>query len=251
MAGVDSERSIGRLIALAGRIEQVVEAVTPVLDRFVCRDRNEQVLVASYGRAARCFRSMRLLAEQRLGEDALVLCRTLFSVAVHSLYLTNSEDSLERRSRLDCWIAGFLFRLDRQERELAAWNLQQEDLDALRELRDRLRGGSAHKIERFPDERSITKVLGDPWPLLYSQVFRTASEATHFSMAAALDAFEQHSKAARVVRWQHSDASQVNDALLYGVLTYGSFLDAADSILTTGAAAKVTPLIRRSGVRAI
>jgi hypothetical protein len=48
-----------------------------------------------------------------------------------------------------------------------------------------------------------------------------------------------------------SDPTLTNDSLLYGILTYGSFLEPADVILRTGVAANVTPLIRRSGIRII
>jgi hypothetical protein len=94
-------------------------------------------------------------------------------------------------------------------------------------------------------------MLGDPWPLLYSQIFRTASEATHFSMASALDTFEHGHRPVPIVPLDQSDPTLTNDSLLYGILTYGSFLEPADVILRTGVAANVTPLIRRSGIRII
>lgn len=246
-----TQRGIDRLLILANRIEQATEAATPVGRRYECRDKNEQVLVAAYGRAARCFRSIRFLAAQSLGEDALVLTRTLLSVAVHSLYLISSEDASERRSRLDRWAVGFIDRLTRQEKELKAWGLQREGLEALREGRQKIQSRNATKIEAFPSEGHITKMLGDPWPLLYSQIFRTASEATHFSMASVLDTFEEGHRPVRTVRLDQSDPALTNDALLYGILTYGSFLEPADVILRTGAAANVTHLIRRSGIRIV
>jgi hypothetical protein len=248
VADVDADHEIRRFLTLADRIEQVVEARSPKNGRFATRDRNDQVLAAACGRAARCFRSMRLLAEQSLGEDALVLARTLFSIAVHSLYLATPDDVSERRSRSDAWAADFIARLDKQESELRVWGLEEEDLASLAEQRDRLRNRSPG---RFPREGSIAALLGDPWPLLYSQVFRSASEATHFSIGAALDAFENLSGSARVIHWDGSDARHVNNALLYGILIYDSFLAAADAILETGVSAEVTPLILRSGIRIV
>jgi hypothetical protein len=118
-------------------------------------------------------------------------------------------------------------------------------------VRERIQSRSTTKIKAFPSERDITKTLGDPWPLFYSHIFRTASEATHFSMASALDSFEDRHGPVQVVRLDQSDPALTNDGLIFGILTYASFLEPADFILRTGAAANVTPLIRRSGIRVI
>jgi hypothetical protein len=81
------------------------------------------------------------------------------------------RNASERRSRLDRWALGFIDRLTRQEKELEAWGLQREDLEALSEGREKIQSRSTTKIKAFPSEGDITKMLGDPWPLLYSQIF--------------------------------------------------------------------------------
>jgi hypothetical protein len=138
----------------------VVETSLPVDGRLECRDRNEQILVAACGRAARCFHAIRLLAgeENRLGEDAFVLCRTLFSIAVHSLYLTHDDDLEVRRARLDAWVVSFLVRLRSQEEQLATWNLQQEDLDALQAHLRRFEDRRASEIERVGFVNSVARI---------------------------------------------------------------------------------------------
>jgi hypothetical protein len=137
------------------------------------------------------------------------------------------------------------------EKERAQWNLQEENLGCLEEQLARLEAGHGNKIKPFPPEWEIASTLGEPWPLLYSNVFRVASEATHFSMGAALDTFATMSATPRAAYWSLSDPTQANNAVLYGILTYDAFLAAADAILSTGAASEVTSLILRSRISAI
>jgi hypothetical protein len=84
---------------LADQIVELVRTRLPGTTPQV-RDWNDRLLVEAFGRAYRCLRSVRELAERREGEDAAVLTRALVALTLRYLWLVRVDDEAERSDRL-------------------------------------------------------------------------------------------------------------------------------------------------------
>src|SRR4051812_630443 len=95
--------SLLRLFAAVDAITAAIEAATSSSPGPSGRDLNDTFLGAAYGRAYRCVRSIRQLAERGEADDATILTRALLSVIARSLYIVEPEDAVERDRRFAAW----------------------------------------------------------------------------------------------------------------------------------------------------
>src|SRR3954453_19349005 len=83
--------SLLRLCAAVDVILAAVEQSAIASSGPAPRDVNDTFLGAAYGRAYRCLRSIRELADRGEADDALVLTRTLLSIVARALYVVQPE----------------------------------------------------------------------------------------------------------------------------------------------------------------
>lgn len=86
-------------VDVAGRLVEIVERHYDAVDHLLPADLNEIFCYLGYVRAFRCFDSIRILAADGRSEDALILTRSLVSIALRTLYLVQPDDHEEREQR--------------------------------------------------------------------------------------------------------------------------------------------------------
>ncbi len=161
-----------------------VAELLPGVPGVEVRDRNDGLLVAAYGRAYRCFTSIRDLAERHEADDAAILSRALLSVALRSLWLVQPDDPAEREPRFRrAALSDF-----EQQRKLAAEEqaagVYVGDLtpERFQQSIDRL---EAEGITQLPNDYEIAVALDLKG--FYTRVYRVGSLTTHYSLGSALD----------------------------------------------------------------
>lgn len=228
-------------LAIADTIIRRVREATPGDAGVVTRDRNERLLVATYGRAYRCFVSIRELAARAEADDAVVLTRTLLSIGLRSLYLVDSDEPAEREMRFRR--AGrtyFEQSLKAAKEEAALGAIDDAEVERLSTNIERLK---EEGVRLLPSDYDIAKGL-DLMPF-YTRVYRSGSEATHYSIGAALDGFLEltHEDLIGPVALEMPEPKKADDVLIRAALTYGIFLEKSEPVIKHGLTAGVTALL--------
>jgi hypothetical protein len=222
-------------LAVADRlIERVAETVRG--DAGVeTRDRNDRLLVAAYGRAYRCFVSIRDLAARGEADDAGVLTRALLSIALRSLYLVGSDDPEERDRRFRRAGRTYFEETRKMARDEAAAGgvLDQADVDRYDEI-----------IARFNDEGTPPLQELNIIPF-YTRVYRPGSDVAHYSIGSALDGFAEltHEELIGSVSLEMPDPERAADVLIRAALTYGMFLEKSEPTIRHGLTAGIVKLM--------
>lgn len=227
---------------VARQIGEVVLSRWSEHDGIPGRDRNDQLLVAAYGRAYRCFGSIRALAEPPRSEadDAVVLTRTLLSIALRSLYLVAPDDLDEREERFR---SATLTEWRSKIRELRALRMAGFEIDVEPErLEENVARLQQIGVSLLPPDAEIAMSLG--LRLHYDRVYRLASEWTHYSITAALDGFvEIKIGSPLTVSLEKPEPGRASDALIMAVATYGEFLVRAEPVIGLGVAPSVLAIV--------
>jgi hypothetical protein len=207
------------------------------------RDRNDRLLVAAYGRAFRCFSSIRQLAVRGEADDATVLSRTLLSITLQSLYLAAPDEPEERDRRFKRAGMTYYKNLLKAAREEAAAGVVSE-AEVLR-VENIIRQLAAEGITELPTEYDIAASL--ELGHAYTRVYRPGSDVAHYSVGAALDGFLELTREELIgpVALEMPDPKRAEDALVRAGLVYGIFLENCDKVIGHGLTERVRELFVR------
>ena len=206
------------------------------------RDRCEVILVAAYGRAYRCLRSIRETAARGEADDATVLVRALVALILRSLYIVQPEEQAERQRRLAQWV-GKSRRDQRvmiEELRELEYEFTDEDVDRARELESATTWAGV-----LPSDKDLAKSVG--LGQVYSHVYRLASDAAHYGIFTMLEGFEKQPETVTgegaSVSLVKSDPDRASDALAYGVVSYGAFLEKSEPVIGHGVTSAASALV--------
>jgi hypothetical protein len=230
-------------IEVADQIIEWVRGSVPDDEGIETRDRNDRLLVAAYGRAYRCFVSIRELAGRGEADDSAILTRALLSVALQSLYLAMPDDPVERDRRFRRAGRTYFEKFIKAAREEAAAGgvLDEADVERAERTIERFK---AEGTPPLPNDYDIAREL-NAIPF-YTRVYRTGSDVAHYSIGAALDGFLEltHSELIGGAALEMPDDERALDVLLRACLTYGFFLEQSERILDHGLTSEVERLLR-------
>jgi hypothetical protein len=151
--------SLLRLCTSVDVILAAVEQATTTSPGPAPRDVTDTLLGAAYGRAYRCMRSIREFAGRGEADDALILTRSLLSIAARSLYVVQSEDARERERRQASWRRTWAEDALRALDDLAASGFAPQEEEHARIARiastDQARG-----VPRLPNDRDLLRAVG-------------------------------------------------------------------------------------------
>ena len=229
-------------LEIADRIIELVRATTPGDAGVDTADRNDRLLVAAYGRAYRCFVSIRELAGRGEADDAAILTRALLSIGLRSLYLVGSDDPAERDRRFRRAGRTFFeeFKKVAKEEAAAGGVLGEAEVKRTEETIARF---EADGMPPLPSDYDIANGL-DLLPF-YTRVYRPGSEVMHYSIGSALDGFLEltHEDLVGPVALEKPEPKEADDVLIRASLTYGVFLEKSEPIIKHGLTPEVTKLL--------
>jgi hypothetical protein len=238
-----SKRSLEETVAIADRLLRLVEDKAPA--GVTSYHRNEQLLGATFGRAYRCFRSIRdLAAIYAEADDALVLTRALVVITLRSLWLIKPEDVDERDARSDRVTLAFLRQALKQARELDALGF---DLDVdSKDLQTRVHESEAKGVPAMPSELDMARELG--LDVLYSRIYRSGSDVGHYSVMSALQGFDQTAWDGETldgvpIRFREGVPDEAEQVLVMAMVSYVSFLEGCEAVIQHGAAEEAKRLL--------
>ena len=222
---------------VATEIADLVAGSLPASPGVATRDVNDELLCAAYGRAFRCFTSIRELAGRHEADDALVLTRTLLLIGLRSLYLALPDDPAERERR---WRSSSLTSMKAEltateEQARAGFDVAERDVRLVEDMVARLEQGGAVQL---PPEEQIARAV-DFGPF-YPRVFRPTSSVAHYSIWSALDGYVELGTPTVSLELPHAERAE--EALELACIVYGAFLEKSDPIIKHGVAEHVRQL---------
>jgi len=235
--------SLEDALSLANAILGLVEEAAQSSPGVPTRDRCDVILLAAYGRAYRCFRSIREIAARGEADDAMVLVRALLGLMLRAVYIVQPDAPEERERRLAQWI-GKSRRDQRamlQELKALGYEFTDDDLRKADELAaDKAWAGTLPGDKRLAEELELTQ--------FYSHVYRSASDATHYGIFTMLEGFETPPQSVSgegaSVSLDKVDRSRAADSLMLGITVYGAFLENTDSVVGHGVTDRAAVLVR-------
>lgn len=220
---------------VAAAISKLVAESLPGDGGVLTRDVNDEYLCAAYGRAFRCFTSIRELARRQEADDALVLLRTLLSIGMKSLYLALPDDAAERRLRHRSSglksLRAQVTAADEQER--AGFDLGDADVESVQNM---VRALEAEELPPYPTEEQVARAVG--FGPFYPRVYRPTSSVVHYELWSALDGYVLVD-GQRQVALEMPDEERADEALELACIVYGAFLDKSESVVRHGVTEKV------------
>lgn len=234
-------------LGAADQILSWVEEATPEDLQVPIRDRNDALLCAAYGRAYRCFRSIRDLAARGEADDATILSRALVSIALQALWLAEPDEQRERDRRHARAALKYLQeveKLEEEDRELQKIYDQEPAVRSTeaksRAMIDRLEALGVNPPP--PDEALARKLNFRPF---YTRIYRVGSDVAHYSIGSALDGFmeltakDEDLVAALVL----PDYPRAEKILVSAALAYGAFLEQCESVIEHGLTDRIADLL--------
>jgi Family of unknown function (DUF5677) len=202
-------------------------------------DRNERLLVAAYGRAYRCFASIKELAARGEAQDAMILTRGLLSIVLRSIYLIHDDDPRERSRRFRQAGLTYAELETKYADEMKAAGLE-TGAEQLRSIAEHLR---AEGVKALPDDRGIAKQL--ELDDFYTRIYRPGSEVSHYSIGTMLDGFLEltHDQIIGPVALDMPDPEKAENVLGMAALTYALFLHLSEKVIRHGLGSKARDLL--------
>jgi hypothetical protein len=179
--------------------------------------------------AIRRFRWIRRMAREGAAKEALILTRSLLSIALRAAYLTLPDDDTERRRRyLQLYLRGIddLQKLSDRgvEHGFDPLELPRGAELARGELREIEGVGPEEKPSALPNDAELSRLINlEPF---YSGIYMPTSDVAHFGIAVALD--EVHAEA---VDLDTPDPERSEAALSSAVLVFGFLIHASERSL--------------------
>jgi hypothetical protein len=223
---------------VAAKLGELVEDNLPPSPGVPTRDMNDELLCAAYGRAFRCFRSIRDLAAREEADDALVLTRTLLFVALRSLYLALPDDPTEREKR---WQSSALTSMKAEltataDQARAGFDVEGRDIERVESMVKRLEQAG---VVQLPPEEQIAKKVG--FGPFYPRIFRPTSAVAHYSVWSALDGYVE--LGIPRISLELPAPERADEALELASIVYGAFLEKSDPIIKHGISSKAHQLM--------
>jgi hypothetical protein len=202
------------------------------------RDRNDQFLVLAFGRAFRCFRSIRdVTCAHAEADDAAVLTRALLAMTLRAIWLAAPDGSQERLRRARALELDSIKQLRTQSRSLERLSLDPgipaTVLDERIAELERLGSGG------IPPDEVIARELGDE--AIYARIYRTTSNAAHYSLFTALQGFDASSIEGEIeslsglrIRFLDGEPARAEEALVLAALVYVAFLEDSEFVIHHG-----------------
>ena len=229
-------------LEVANTLLSWVEESLPGSAGVEVRDRNDGLLVGAYGRAYRCFTSIRELAARHEADDAWILARALLSIALQSLWLVQPEDLDERERRFRRAGLSYFLRRKTIAAEEQAAGVEVGELTPER-FQKSIECLEAEGLAPMPNDHDLAVALDLKG--CYTRVYRGGSEMAHYSIGAALDGFLEltHGVGIGPVALQKPDQARAEDALAFAVITYGVFIHLTEPVLKHGLGRRARDLI--------
>lgn len=202
------------------------------------RDRSDQFLALAFGRAFRCFRSIRDVAGVHgEADDAAVLTRALMTMTLRAVWLALPEEPAERVRRAQALELASLVQLRKQARSLESFGLESgAPQDAFDERISQL---EAAGIGGMPPDEVIARELGHE--AVYARVYRSTSDVVHYSLFSALHGFDASSVEGEIesldgvrIRFVDGDLVRAEEALVFAALIYVGFLEHSEFVVHHG-----------------
>jgi hypothetical protein len=205
------------------------------VEQVPVHDVNDAILCAAFGRAYRCFRSIRELAGRGEADDAFVLTRSLVSIVARALWLVAPDDDVERERRFNRGRRSWAEWAAKTGRDMASEGLSfGVDPARAQALVDRL---DARGIPSLPDDRSMLDSVG--LTRFYPRVHRVASDVVHFSLGAALEGFLERpdvaTRSGGTVSLEKPDRDRAAEALTLAAIVFAAFLRMIEPRISHGA----------------
>jgi len=235
-ATADGSAQLERAVKIADAIIDLVSKHAP--EGVMSRDRNDQFLALAFGRAFRCFRSIRDVAGNYAeGDDAAVLTRALAVIALRSLWLATPEDPDERIRRGRMVELDGLKHLLTHARSVEA--LKMDPGTPSTDLTPRVEELEALGVDGMPSDEAIAHELG--LEHVYAVVYRSTSHVAHYSVPTALRGFDVSGIEGEIssfdglrIRFLDGDPAAAEQALLAATLIYVSFLEKSEFVVHHG-----------------
>ncbi len=220
-----------KIIGVVDRMIELVASRVPSEEGVICRDRNDALLVAAYGRCWRCLRAIRLLAERENADDAYILARSLAETTLRALWLAAPTDPTEREQRFQRLArAWFHEQATHAEKQIGFGFDVDVEPERLRENVDML---IASGVPGAPVLETIADEVG--LPEVYARICRPTSHVVHYSLGAALDGFiDLPSAMGGGVALELPQLEGAEEALTLAAITYGAFLEKCESVIRHG-----------------
>lgn len=194
------------------------------------------VMHGAYLRAWRRLRTIRRLVGMDVGEDAIILTRSLLSIAARAIFVDIPEESDERERRYRSYAKRHLLDRIHSIESLAAVGVE-IDREVLED--DRLQLSSYADAPGFPNDRELLESLN--LHIFYSRVYRLSSDYVHFSLGLAIDELRQGP-----TTFERNEFELAQEALVLAVLTYGLFMQLSEKSVRHGLDGAIRELVTSS-----
>jgi hypothetical protein len=185
-------------------------------------DSAARVMFGAYLHAFRRFSAICLLVAAEAGEDAMILVRSLLSIAARAAYVDQPEDPEERLRRYRQYKKRhFTDMLERFEGASAnGIEIDESKVAEVQAQLDELKDDSM-----LPPDRQLFELVGlEPF---YRMFYRKLSDYQHFSLGVAVAELEDLEQ----LQLERPEPELARDALKVAVLTYGVLLDLSQKTL--------------------
>jgi hypothetical protein len=206
-------------------------AASPVGGRS--RDASDKVIAAAYVKGYRRFASILRLAEAGRAEEAMILTRSLLSMAMRAAYLLH-DDPVERRRR---YLQFELRHLEDQHRlveefEALGVAVPDDDRQWLINKRDKLERAVAtdlggKSLGRWPTDRDLFRQQVGGAHAFYPVVYMPGSDVAHFSLSSASIELARGSE----LELEASYPEAAESALEFAITCYGMLLHLSEASL--------------------
>jgi len=170
-------------------------------------------------------------------DDAAVLTRALMAMTLRAVWLAVPEDPDERLRRARALELDSIRQLRTQARSLERLSLEPEIPPTV--LDERIAELERLGEAGIPPDEVIACGLGDE--AIYARIYRTTSNAAHYSLFTALQGFDAGSIEGEIeslnglrIRFLDGDPARAEEALVLAALVYVAFLEHSEVVVHHG-----------------
>jgi hypothetical protein len=214
-------------LTAAGVAEQLLEMVRGTSLGAYEGDGAGLVMLGAYLNGFRRFKWISALARLEAGPEALILARSLLSMAARAHYVDEPTGSEERERRFEQFrLKNLRDALDQEEGLLAAGFRDLADLELLAGLKSEIASLNERGLGGFPDDRALFTQHLDLNPF-YQGLYRRSSDYMHFSLASAIGEVMGEGE----IELDSGKPELALGALALAIITYGMLLQMSQKAL--------------------
>jgi hypothetical protein len=227
---LSTQQTLAELLKLSDEIIALVAGVS-----FDARrgDSAAFVMMGAYVRAYRRFSAITQLARVGAGDEVAILTRSLVSILARATWLDSPGDLSKRRERWRSYKRQSLKDSISILEDGARFGMPVEP----REIEDLKTELATYDADGFPKDRQLLESL--KLDVFYHRVYRHSSDFVHFALGVAVNELD-----AAEVDLARGDPQVVIDGLMFAILVYGQFLDAAERSVQHGLGAQIEALVK-------